>query len=679
MKFILYFISFLLCSSQVFAQCATAGQSPETALPVCTKTVFHQKKVPACVNNTIPVPTCVSDRVSYQDESPFWYKFTCFKGGKLVFLIKPDNPTDDYDWELFDITGKDPKDVYTQSSLVVGGNWSGEKGNTGATTTAKSTMVCATLGNGLRRPLFSKSPTLIKGHTYLLLVSHFSGSSQSGYDLSFGGGSAMIADTTTPAIEKVEMNCNGKSMIVYLTKEMKCNSLSLDGSDFLITDSNIGIQSAESTACMDGFGMKKLKLILTGRLSPGSYHLKIENGKDGNTLLDNCGAAIQVGDSVNFTYNAPQPVPMDSIADIGCAPKAVRVTFADVIKNNSVADDGSDFKIINTNTGGTVDILGAESLNKEQNGSRSFKIRFKDPIYREGHYRLILQKGSDGNTVISECDIASRAGEYLTFDSYDTVRAKINTGFNYSCNEAVVQLSNPGGNGINSWRWSTDTGLISKNTQIGYQDTSFRKRTFQLEVSNGVCEDKRKKTITPDMDYYVKADFSSPAFVCPQDAVTLEDESRGNDIIRWHWNYGRGRTSYRKNPETFQFPTTRFTQEYPVQLIVANSKNCRDTAAKIIKVINTCEVYVPSAFTPNGDGENDRLSPLNAYVAKELIFKVYNRYGQQIFRTRDWTKGWDGTYKGKKQPQGAYIWTLRFINSRTGEKVSRKGTSLLIQ
>src|SRR5699024_7877075 len=107
----------------------------------------HQKEVPSCVNGRVPVPGCESDQVVYQDDSPFWYKFTCFKSGTLSFLIEPDNKSDDYDWELFDITGKDPKEVYTDPSLVVSGNWSGETGNTGATTSVKSTMVCATLRN----------------------------------------------------------------------------------------------------------------------------------------------------------------------------------------------------------------------------------------------------------------------------------------------------------------------------------------------------------------------------------------------------------------------------------------------------------------------------------------------------------------------------------------------------
>ena len=88
---------------------------------------------------------------------------------------------------------------------------------------------------------------------------------------------------------------------------------------------------------------------------------------------------------------------------------------------------------------------------------------------------------------------------------------------------------------------------------------------------------------------------------------------------------------------------------------------------------------MPNAFTPNGDGINDFLYPLNAYKAENLIFRVYNRYGQLVFETRDWTKKWDGTIHGKEQGTGTYVWTLQFTDTESGKKFSLKGTSTLIR
>ena len=88
---------------------------------------------------------------------------------------------------------------------------------------------------------------------------------------------------------------------------------------------------------------------------------------------------------------------------------------------------------------------------------------------------------------------------------------------------------------------------------------------------------------------------------------------------------------------------------------------------------------MPSAFTPNGDGINDYLYPLNAYKAAGLEFRVYNRYGQLVFQTTDWTRRWDGTVGGARAPVGTYVWTLRYTNTETGAKVVQKGTSMLIR
>jgi len=87
---------------------------------------------------------------------------------------------------------------------------------------------------------------------------------------------------------------------------------------------------------------------------------------------------------------------------------------------------------------------------------------------------------------------------------------------------------------------------------------------------------------------------------------------------------------------------------------------------------------VPSAFTPNGDGLNDYLYPLNAYEATNLLFRVFDRSGQLVFETKDWTKKWDGTVKGIKQATDVYVWMLEYTDVK-GKKISQKGTTVLIR
>ena len=142
-------------------------------------------------------------------------------------------------------------------------------------------------------------PVLKEGHNYLLLISHFT-DSQSGYDLSFGGGTAVITDPTPPKMLTAAASCDGKKINVILNKKMKCNSLAADGRDFSFNSIAANIVSATAIGCSNGFDMDSVSLVLDRPLPPGNYKLTIKNGKDGNTLADNCGRYIDEGDQAPF-------------------------------------------------------------------------------------------------------------------------------------------------------------------------------------------------------------------------------------------------------------------------------------------------------------------------------------------------------------------------------------------
>ncbi|MGN6353455.1 MAG: gliding motility-associated C-terminal domain-containing protein [Parafilimonas sp.] len=136
-----------------------------------------------------------------------------------------------------------------------------------------------------------------------------------------------------------------------------------------------------------------------------------------------------------------------------------------------------------------------------------------------------------------------------------------------------------------------------------------------------------------------------------------------------------------QNPSTkyYPYPLTRNGSTYPISLVVKNDLGCFDTSFQNLKVHYSCYIAVPGAFTPNGDGLNDYLYPLNAYKADNLVFRVYNRLGQLVFETKDWTKKWDGRINGYAQAAGTYVWMLSFKNRDSGQAYSLKGTTVLIR
>jgi gliding motility-associated-like protein len=673
--------------------CSAMGQTPSTAFPICGTSAFSQSSVPLCPGINVPN----SCNYVIPDTNPFYYVFTCFQSGTLGFLITPNNLGDDYDWSLFDISGQSsPNNIYTDASLIVAYDWSGTVGLTGASTKGTQLRECeSTDVNGAISYVnpFSSMPNLQKGHKYLLLISHYT-YSQSGYSLSFNAnpsipnygsdvGTALITDTTQPRlVSATPANCGTATVKVALDKSMLCSSLTADGSDFKLLPSGPAIIAASGDYCNSGFDMDTVTLTFAGPIPPGNYHILAQDGTDGNTLVDVCSNEMPVGYSVPLIVPVPPPPPpFDSLEPVGCAPSALTVVIPQGVQCNAVASDGSDFQL--TGPGG-ITITGAGCV---PDSSTKIRIQLSSPIDQAGAYRLTLVNGTDGNSLIDSCYQALTVGQTINFSTADTVSAQINDQVGLGCHQDTIDWSSAGGNGINQWTWtfgiaqgSTGTGgpttqtASGENQQMTY--TQSGTETAALVVSNGTCSATATATVT--LPSFIKAVFEATNLLCPKDQASFSDSSTG-PITSYNWIFGDGTTSSLEYPPAKSYPDLPQDKNYTVQLIVSDGPGCYDTAAQIIQVIANCYIAVPSAFTPNGDGINDYLYPLNAYKAVNLEFRVYDRYGQIVFQTTNWTIRWDGNVNGKPQPVGTYVWTLRYTNSDTGEKVSQKGTTVLMR
>lgn len=93
----------------------------------------------------------------------------------------------------------------------------------------------------------------------------------------------------------------------------------------------------------------------------------------------------------------------------------------------------------------------------------------------------------------------------------------------------------------------------------------------------------------------------------------------------------------------------------------------------------TCDVYIPSAFTPNHDGLNDDFKPITGCFAKDYTFIVFNSYGNIIFSTSELNKGWNGQYKNMEMQSGVFVWMLQYRNPNNNEIIKKEGTVTLIR
>jgi gliding motility-associated-like protein len=664
--FLYPFVLLALTKTADAQSCTGIGQNPSTAFPVCGTKTFYQQSVPICGNNNVPGPACNNaDDGIHQDKNPYWYKFTCYTSGTLGFKITPNVIGDDYDWQIFDITGRAPGDVFTNPAVFLCMNWSGEGGITGASSAGTVLNACG----GYGQPTFSKMPDIIKDHQYLLLISHFT-DSQSGYSLDFSGGSADITDPTVPELVSAAYNCGDYTISVKFSKRLTCNTLAADGSDFAFSGGTI--TGATGIGCNSGFDSDSAILKLSAPLSPGDYTITTKNGTDGNTLLNPCGNALPVGQTASFHIDPPPAVLLRTTIVVGCAPDIIKVGFSVPVRCETIT--ASDFIITGPNA---VSIINASGNCNSNNLADTVLLQLSKPILTEGDYTVHLVTGSDGNAVLGECHQSANIGQLATFHTADTVSADFNYTLDKACKVNTFTLTHDGAHKVNAWNWLFDDGSQSSQQNTVKVYGSFGDKTLQLAVSNGVCTDTVSKTVT--LAQTLGGLFTvDPGPYCPLDVVSAKNESFGT-IVSYLWDYGNGKTTTAPDPSPLQYFPTQKEQDFLIRLVVTDNLNCRDTADHFIKAVTSCYIDVPTAFSPNNDGINDYLYPLSAYKAINLYFAVYNRVGQKLFETTDWTKKWDGTVKGNPADIGTYVWMLRYTMKESGKKIFRKGTTVLVR
>jgi gliding motility-associated-like protein len=155
------------------------------------------------------------------------------------------------------------------------------------------------------------------------------------------------------------------------------------------------------------------------------------------------------------------------------------------------------------------------------------------------------------------------------------------------------------------------------------------------------------------------------------DTATIKAFVSGTGI-EFNWSPGQ----FMDNPLSLT-PHVFPPDEIQYSLSVRSTVGCPGAEDRVIvKVFD--DLYVPNAFTPNGDRINDifRVLPIEGYTLIRL--SIYNRWGTMIFNTTDPSIGWDGTIKQQLQGPGTYIYYLDW-KTPAGKSLVKKGTMQLIR
>ncbi len=173
------------------------------------------------------------------------------------------------------------------------------------------------------------------------------------------------------------------------------------------------------------------------------------------------------------------------------------------------------------------------------------------------------------------------------------------------------------------------------------------------------------------------ADFNaSPQPTTIFDAqIHFYDVSTNAVITGWEWTFGDPNNTNSQLPD----PVFLYNEpgEYPVTLIVTSDFGCIDTVVKTITIDPETIIYVPNAFTPNFDGDNDVFMAKGEGI-KDFKLYVFDRWGEQVFFSDDIYKGWDGFYRGQRAQIDVYVWKIE-LTTWTGEPRALKGTVSLLK
>ncbi|MBI3136856.1 MAG: PKD domain-containing protein [Bacteroidetes bacterium] len=229
------------------------------------------------------------------------------------------------------------------------------------------------------------------------------------------------------------------------------------------------------------------------------------------------------------------------------------------------------------------------------------------------------------------------------------------------------------GDSIASWSWNFGDGGTSTIQDPVHQYSSSQGYTVVLTVTSGFgCSDDTTANVTilpgPTADFDVNPS-SANLYV----DLTFTDQSvpNGSPLDQWLWNFADGDSSSLQNP-VHQYD---YEGEYDIELIVIDEAGCRDTAYLMVPIYHG--PLVPSAFSPNGDNNNDWLMVLGGNF-ETLDFKIYNNWGQVIFETQDpLSMGWNGIFKDEPQPMGVYVYVAKVTTYDGVEHVLSGDVSLI--
>jgi gliding motility-associated-like protein len=227
----------------------------------------------------------------------------------------------------------------------------------------------------------------------------------------------------------------------------------------------------------------------------------------------------------------------------------------------------------------------------------------------------------------------------------------------------------------NKYVWTPSSYLTTTTiaNPIVVKPTETITYSLQVQDTNG-CKSLNSETVTvivtPPAKLFAGNDTS---IVSNQPFRLFAKDVNSSGFINYVWSPSDG-----LNNNQVQNPTATIGSNITYTVTANTANGCEGKDDITIQVYKKADIYMPNAFTPNGDGENDIFKPVLIGIKQLLQFEVYNRFGQRIFSTTFEGSGWDGKINGALQNSGTYVWNVSGMDY-AGNLINKKGSVILIR
>ncbi|MFT3681690.1 MAG: PKD domain-containing protein [Ferruginibacter sp.] len=257
-----------------------------------------------------------------------------------------------------------------------------------------------------------------------------------------------------------------------------------------------------------------------------------------------------------------------------------------------------------------------------------------------------------------------------------TVFAKPSIDFSFSggCQGAPVVFAGESEQtaSITGWHWNFGDNSTDniQNPEHTYSNAGIYQINLFAEDLNSCFSD----TVMKIADLRRDSVFAGKDIVgAINQPIQLQAVSNSTGEVTYLWTPAVGLDNSNKAT-----PVTILSNDQTYVVKATTASGCESTDTITVKVYAGPEIYVPSAFTPDGNNINDVLHAIPAGIKIFRTFSVYNRLGELVFQTADPARGWDGRFRGKMQTTGVYVWIANGTDYR-GNIIARKGTVVLIR